>query len=76
MHQETPIILNVLSAIIFFSVCGIVIIKVRKTLKKRTENQKKLQEKIKSMTQEQRSQYYQDEANKAIIRMSKYWQGR
>lgn len=72
MEKEAEIILNIISAIVFFSICGIIITKTKNTLKKT----KKANKKTKNMTPKQRSQYYQDEANKAIIKMSKYWRGR
>lgn len=75
METETPLILYILSAVIsigLYWLIGIGIYKFVKKVKRRNEAQRRLRERIRQMSDEERRAYYQEEANKAIIRMEGY----
>ncbi|MDO4773722.1 MAG: hypothetical protein Q4A37_01185 [Candidatus Saccharibacteria bacterium] len=76
---ETPLILYITSVIIsigLYWLLGLGIYKFIKKIKRREEAQKRLKERIRRMSDEERRAYYQEEANKAIIRMEKHQRAR
>lgn len=75
METETPLMLYILSAVIsigLYWLIGIGIYRFVKKIKRRNEAQRRLRERIRRMSDEERRAYYQEEANKAIIRMERY----